>query len=230
MHKATWSAAFAVALLGCASPPPAEPTYMDKFEVLAEEWASSGSNPYFVLEPGYVLELAGVEHGKEARIVITVLDETKVVDGVETRIVEERESEDGELVEVSRNYYALSTKDNAVYYFGEDVDKYEGGVVKGHGGSWRAGENGARFGMMMPGIPFLGLRWCQELAPNVAMDRCEVVSLAERLDVDGAKTNCLRIKETSALEKGTEFKSYAPSIGVVRDGPCKLVRHGYHGK
>jgi hypothetical protein len=215
-----------VLLAGCASPPPAEPKFIDTFVVDQADWASSGTNPYFVLEPGYFLEFEGVEHGKNVRLVVTVLDETKVVDGVETRVVEERESEGGELTEVSRNYYAFSTKDQGVYYFGEDVDEYEGGKVAKHGGSWHAGENGARFGLMMPGVPFNGMRWYQELAPGVAMDRSEVVSLWETLDVEGRKVNCLRIQESSALEKGTEFKSYAPLIGLVRDGPCKLVRHG----
>jgi hypothetical protein len=35
-----------------------------------------------------------------------VLDETKTVDGVETRIVEERETVNGKPIEVSRNYFA----------------------------------------------------------------------------------------------------------------------------
>ena len=43
-------------------------------------------------------------------LVISILNETKVVDGVKTRVVEERESEDGELVEVSRNYFAISAR------------------------------------------------------------------------------------------------------------------------
>jgi len=225
-----------LALAGCSSPSattdasPPSGEFVDAFHVDAADWSSTGKNPYFVLEPGYVLELEGDEHGKDVRLVVTVTDETKVVDGVETRVVEERESEDGEIVEISRNYYAFSTKDNGVYYFGEDVDEYEDGKVAKHGGSWHAGENGARFGLMMPGAPAVGMRWYQELAPGVAMDRSEVVSLAEPLDVDGAVVNCLRTKETSAVEKGTEFKCYAPLVGLVRDGPCKLVRHGMKTK
>ncbi|MEJ7638178.1 MAG: PepSY-like domain-containing protein, partial [Singulisphaera sp.] len=41
---------------------------------------STGRNPYFVLEPGYQLVFEG---GKD-RLTITVLDETKTIDGVET--------------------------------------------------------------------------------------------------------------------------------------------------
>jgi len=234
-----------VVLVGCSSTPKdessapaepnasatetkaAEPAFIDTFNVDVKDFTNVGRNPYFVLEPGYFLELEGVEHGEKTRLVVTVLDETKVVGGVETRVVEERESEGGELSEVSRNYFAIGKRDNAVYCFGEDVDEYEHGKVVKHGGSWRAGEKGARFGMMMPGIPELGMRWYEELAPGVAMDRAEVVSVKEPVGVEGgAPVNCLRIKETSAVEKGTEFKTYAPGIGLVDDGGMKLVKHG----
>jgi hypothetical protein len=229
MRNAASFAALLV-LAACSStttdaPPPSD-AFVDTFSVAPTDWASHGRNPYFVLEPGYVLEFAGEEHDKDVRLVITVLDETKVVDGVETRVVEERESGDGELSEVSRNYYAFSKKDKGVYYFGEDVDEYEDGKVAKHGGSWRAGENGARFGLMMPGMPTVGMRWYQELAPGVAMDRSEALTLAEPVVVEGVTVNCLRTKETSGVEKGVEYKCYAPLIGLVRDGPCKLVRHG----
>jgi hypothetical protein len=130
------------------------------------------------------------------------------------------------LAEVSRNYFAVSKKDRGVYYFGEDVDEYEDGKVAKHGGSWRSGVNGARFGLMMPATPSVGMRWYQELAPGVAMDRCEVMTLAEPVELGDSTVNCMRTKETSAIEKGTEFKCYAPLVGLVRDGPLKLVRRG----
>ena len=230
--------AIAVVLLllaGCSSPPDAAPPsaaaaapadgFVDTFAVDPSDWSSTGSNPYFILEPGWVFVFEGEEDGELVRLAITVLPETKVVDGVETRVVEERESEGGELAEVSRNYFAFSKKDGGVYYFGEDVDEYEDGEVVKHGGSWQSGVNGARFGLMMPAAPTVGMRWYQELAPGVAMDRCEVVSLDESVEVEGRLMKCLRTKESSAVEKGEEFKSYAPGIGLVRDGALKLVRH-----
>src|SRR5437879_11097773 len=67
------------------------------------DFAPTGRNPYFVLESGYRLTL---EHGPE-RLVITVMPATRVVDGVETRMVEERETNGGKPVEVSRPLYAI---------------------------------------------------------------------------------------------------------------------------
>src|SRR5262249_44093690 len=74
-----------------------------QFLVDKKDLVSVGRNPYYILEPGYQLVLEG---GKE-RLVITVLNETKMVDGVETRVVEEHESKDGKVVEISRNYFAI---------------------------------------------------------------------------------------------------------------------------
>src|SRR5438067_622682 len=55
--------------------------------------APTGRNPYFILEPGYALIL----EGGDQRLVISVKDETKKVDGVECRVVEERETKGGKL-------------------------------------------------------------------------------------------------------------------------------------
>jgi hypothetical protein len=68
--------------------------------------------------------LEGVENGTKLRLRITVLDETEVVAGVATRVVEECEWEDGELIEASRNIFAHAP-DGVVYYCGEDMDIYE---------------------------------------------------------------------------------------------------------
>ena len=188
------------------------------------DWTSTGRNPYFVLEPGYVLELA---NGGE-RLVVTVLNDTRSIDGVTTRVVEERETKDGRLVEVSRNYFAMSTRTNAVFYFGEDVDAYKDGKVENHEGSWIAGQNGARFGLMMPGLPLVKARYYQEIAPRIAMDRAEIVSLTETLQTPaGTFTGVLKTIETSQLEPGPgEAKYYAAGVGLLQDGSLKLVKYG----
>src|SRR5215510_749178 len=72
-------------------------SWTSEFNVEPAELTTSGRNPYFILEPGYRLILEG---GRE-RLVVTVLDEMKRVDGVDTRIVEERETDNGQLIEVS---------------------------------------------------------------------------------------------------------------------------------
>ncbi|MBI5365207.1 MAG: hypothetical protein HZA53_18660 [Planctomycetes bacterium] len=202
--------------------------YVETFGEDPKDLASTGTNPWFVLEPGYVMELRGKEHGKDVVVTITVLDDTKKIDGVVTRAVEEREVVGGEIEEVTRDYFAISKRTNNVYYFGEDVDEYEDGKVKSHGGAWLAGEKGARYGLIMPGVPTVGQAYCQELAPGVGMDRARVVSLDGSFECPAGKfTHVLETEETNPLEKGArEKKLYARGVGILRDGDLVLVRYG----
>jgi hypothetical protein len=195
-----------------------------EFFVEKGELASTGRNTFFILEPGYQLILEG---GGE-RMVKTVLDETKMVDGVETRVLEERETKDDKLAEVSRNYYAISKKTSSVYYFGEDVDIYKDGKVTSHEGAWLSGAKGAKFGLMMPGLQLVKGRYYQEIAPGAAMDRAEIVSLSETVNTPaGEFKNCLKVEETTPLEPGNKgYKYYAPGVGIVKDGKLLLVKYG----
>ena len=194
------------------------------FPVEPGELVSTGRKPFFVLEPGYTLVL----EDDEDRLVVTVLDETRQVAGIETRVVEERESEDGQLVEVSRNFFAISKRTNSVYYFGEEVDIYRDGKVVYHEGAWLAGEKGAHFGLLMPGQPLLGAKYYQEQAQGVAMDRAEVVGLKEKIQTPaGEFSDCLKTLETNALNSfSLGFKTYAPGIGRVQEESLRLVKYG----
>lgn len=197
--------------------------WQSQFGIQSCKLEATGRNPYFVLEPGYQLQL----DGKDTRLQMTVLDETRTVDGVVTRVVEEREWKDGKLYEVARNYFAICPQTKDVFYFGEDVDFYENGKVVKHDGSWLAG-GGNRAGLYMAGSPKLGMKYYQELAPKVAMDRAEIVSLSDTCKTPaGTFANCLKIKEGSAIEPGVvEYKYFAPSVGLVGDEDLRLTRHG----
>src|ERR671913_567108 len=102
----------------------ASEVWMTSFDLENCDFASTGKNSYFILEPGFQAVLEGEEDGEKLQLTMTVLDETKEVDGVETRVLEERETEGGNLVEISRNYFAICGPSNNAIYFGEDVDIY----------------------------------------------------------------------------------------------------------
>ena len=129
---------------------------------------------------------------------------------------------------MTRDYYAIDSVTNDVYYFGEDVDVYKNGKVASHEGSWLSGVKGARFGLMMPGKPKVGQRFYQEQAPGVGMDRAEIISLEEKMSTPaGTFENCIHVVETSALEKGMrDHKWYAAGVGPVKDGEMVLVQYG----
>jgi hypothetical protein len=203
----------------------ADSQWQTEFNMSGCKLSTSGRNDYFILEPGYQM----VFEGGGTRLQLTVLDDTKTVDGVLTRVVEEREWKRGQLYEVSRNYFAICEQTKDVYYFGEDVDYYEKGKVVKHDGAWLAGAKGAKPGLIMPGTPKLKMKYYQEQAPGVAMDRAEIVSLNETCKTPaGTFKNCMKVRETSPLDPGmSEFKYHAPGIGLVIDEDLRLVKHGF---
>ena len=201
--------------------------WITSFDLENCDFVSSGENSYFILIPGYQIILGGQEDGEELELVMTVLNETKVVDGVETRVVEEKETEGGNIVEVSRNYFAMCKPTNNAIYFGEEVDMYEDGKIVSHEGAWLAGQNGSKAGMIMPGKVEVGLKYYQEIAPGVAEDRAEIVSVNDTLDTPaGTFKQVLKTEETNPLKPGEkEFKFYAPGIGLIQDEAIKLVKY-----
>lgn len=206
-----------------------EQIWTDTFLTDKNEFESIGTNRYFILQPGYQLVLEGRERGRDVTLYVTVLDKTRTVDSIETRIVEEREYKDGKIVEISRNYFAVNKMDHGVYYFGEEVDIYKNGEIVDHEGAWQSGAGEAKFGLMMPGLPLVGSRYYQEIAPDVVMDRAEIVSVDESTKTPaGIFDHCVRIEETTPLEPDEkEYKTYAPGIGLIEDGTLTLVKYGF---
>jgi hypothetical protein len=181
-------------------------------------------NEFFPLVVGTQLVLEGVEDGELIHLEITVLDETEDVAGVTTRVVEETEFVDGELAEISRNFF-VQAADGTVCYFGEDVDIYEGGVVVSHEGEWRAGENGNLPGIFMPSIPDIGMVYSNEFAPGVAEDQAEVIALGEEIDVPaGIFDDTVTVEECNPLEDAEkDIKVFVRGIGIAIDGVTELL-------
>jgi hypothetical protein len=207
----------------------AESEYTTSFKTENCTFSSTGRNPFFILEPNYQLVLAGVDAGEEAGLTITVLNETREVNGTETRVIEERETLGGQLVEVSRNFFAICEETNSVFYFGEEVDEYENGRIVAHPGAWLAGEDANRAGIIMPGTILLGARYYQEIAPNVALDRAEIADMNEQIQTPaGDFTDTLITQETTPLEPDVvEFKYYAAGVGLIQEEELKLEQYGF---
>jgi hypothetical protein len=181
-------------------------------------------NPYFPLVVGSQSVLDGTEDGTAIHLEITVLDQTETIAGVETRVLEERELNDGQLVEVSRNFFTHAP-DGTVCYYGEDVDIYEGGAVVSHEGQWRAGVNSALPGIFMPASPAVDQAFRQESAPGVAEDRAVVTAVGESVTVPaGTFTTTVRFRETTPLEPGsTSNKVFASGVGPIVDDAAQLT-------
>lgn len=172
----------------------------------------------------------------DAQLVISVPGDIEEVAGVDTRVLVEEESEDGLLIEVSRNFFAQA-EDGTVCYFGEDVDICDTGLEPdgdggflcdgeepSHEGSWRAGENGALSGIIMLADPAVGDVYKQEDAPGVAEDQAEVKSLGEPIEVPaGDFDDTLRNEDCNPFDGTKDLKVYVNGIGLAIDEDLELV-------
>jgi hypothetical protein len=201
------------------------PAWRDRFDVNKVNLLPTGTNAFITMQPGRVLTL---KHGIDT-LTVAILPDSQEIDGVTTGILEERETRNGQLVEISRNFLATDKNTGDVYYFGEDVDNYKDGKIISHDSAWRAGAGGARFGLMIPAKPIVGQAFYQEIAPKVAMDRVEVVSTDETVKTPaGTFEHCVHLRETTPLEGDVSHKYYAPGIGIIKDDEFELAErpHG----
>ena len=218
-----WIVAISIALVVCGSAigsGQSRGAWRDRLDVNKADLLPTGTNSYITMQPGRILKLA---HGRDT-LTITILPDTQVIAGVATGVLEERETKDGNLVEVSRNFMATHRNTGDVYYFGEDVDNYKNGRIINHESAWRAGVKSARFGLMIPAKPAVGEKFYQEIAPKVAMDRVEVVSADETVRTPaGTFEHCVHLRETTPLERDVSHKYYAPGVGIIKDDAFELA-------
>ncbi len=202
--------------------------WMDTFPIDKYTMVADGNNRYWSLKPGRYVVLGNLTPDGTEFVIISVLEDTETVDGIETRVIEEREFKDGELVEISRNFFAMSKESKDVFYFGEDVSDYADGKVIGHGGQWRAGQDGAQAGLYMPGKPKVGMKYYMEYHPDVAMDRAEIHQTKASVETPARTfSNSLIVTESSPLEPDEEsYKRYAPGVGMIFDDGLELYTFG----
>lgn len=187
------------------------------------QFVSQIDNPYLPLEPGTTFHYAGTEDGESQTNIVEVTNEAKVIMGVTNIVVRDTVRDaDGELIEQTLDWYAQDTAGN-VWYFGEDSKDYENGKVVSTEGSWEAGVNGARPGIIMKAHPAVGDAYSQECAPGVAEDSAEVLRLSQTLSIPfGDFEDVIVTKEWTPLDPGVEEeKYYAPCLGMVKAAATK---------
>lgn len=180
----------------------------------------ASTNPYYPLVPvGRQWILTGEDEGESVRLQVTVLNQTRVIEGVTTRIIEERETINDELFEVSWNYF-VQAADGSICYYGEDVDIYEEGGIS-HEGAWCAGGDNQP-GIFMPADPQPGMTFQIEVAPGIAEDEGTIVGIGPIEVPAGPFTETIRIREFNPLDGGKDFKIHAAGTGIIVDGPLTL--------
>jgi hypothetical protein len=183
-------------------------------------------NRWLPLVPGMQFVLVGqANRGKGQqphRVVTVVTDLIKVVDGVTTVVVYDRDIQDGELVEAELAFWAQD-KDGTVWNLGEYPEEFEDGEFIGAPSTWISGVARARAGILMQAHPRVGTpSYSQGLAPAIEFaDRAKVVRKGEHTCVPvGCFSDVLVIDERNPLEPadGHQLKYHAPGVGIVRVG------------
>jgi hypothetical protein len=186
------------------------------------------TNTYFPLASLKQDILEGTEKGKPLRVERTVKPGSKTfsINGqdVEALIMEDREFINGQIEEVTLDYFAQDD-DGTVYYLGEDVDNYKDGKIVAHEGAWLYGKDTKKLGVIMPAHPRVGQKFSPEDVGKVTEENDVVVSLSEKASVPAGKfENCLKVKETNS-DGETEEKLYAPGVGAVKEEDLILKSH-----
>ncbi len=207
-----------VLVAGCTSSPQENAPYSPHID--PADFTTTIDNKYFPLKPGTTF----VYEGSGERDVFAVTSDTKKVMGVECVVVLDEAWEDGKLIERTYDWHAQDKEGN-VWYFGEDTKEYKNGKVVTSKGSWEAGVDGAKPGIIMQAHPKVGQSYRQEYYPGEAMDMAKVLSLNESVAVPyGSFDHALETKEWTPLEPGlVEHKYYAPGVGFVSGGGLELI-------
>lgn len=181
-------------------------------------------NEWFPLTPGtqFVYEGFSFEDGERIahRVVSTITDLTKVIDGVRTVVAWDRDYSADELVEAELALFAQDN-DGTVWHLGQYPEEYEDGKIVA-APAWIAGFQGARPGIFMQAEPQLGApSYAQGWGPAVDWtDRGRVYQMGQRTCVPVRCYEDVLVVEESSQEEPDAFqlKFFAPGVGNVRVG------------
>ncbi len=173
-------------------------------------------NPYFPLKPGTTFIYEGQTADGFEHVEFAVTHVTKVILGVTCVEVHDVRFLDGAVREDTRDWFAQDRAGN-VWYFGEITTLVENGLPVDLSGTWIAGVNGDKAGIIMKAHPAVGDFYRQEFSLGNAEDLAEVKSLNAKATVPyGSFSHCLRTLESSPLAPGDlGAKFYAPGVGNV---------------
>ena len=187
-------------------------------------------NPWFPLQPGSEYHYTGLKDHTKTVDDVKVTDRAKQILGVKTTVVHDVVRVDGRPEEMTNDFYAQDRHGN-VWYFGEATKTLDShGNTVSTEGSFLAGVNGARAGVLIPGHPKVGLVARQEFRKGQAEDHFKVLDLNARVSVPFVSSrHALRTKEWTPLEPGVlDNKYYVRGIGTVREiavkGPVERLR------
>jgi hypothetical protein len=171
-------------------------------------------NKFFPLKPGTVWTYKG--NGQQE--VVTVTQQRKMILGVSAQAVSDivDDVDTGARIETTTDFFAADNQ-GTVWYLGEDTLENQTGS---RAGTWRAGVDGSKAGIIMEANPQPGDSYRQEFAPTAKLGPAEDIAIVQSQDGTvsvqaGTFTNTLKTRDGSCVEAGFENKFYAPGVGLV---------------
>jgi len=181
------------------------------------DFQTTVDNPFFPLVPGTVYTYSEKDGGRTFENQVTVTSDTKVIMGVTCLVVHDVVRAKGVVREDTYDWYAQD-KQGTVWCFGEDTKELSPRGTMTTEGSWTAGVGRNQPGIIMPANLTPGAPYRQEYGPGHAEDMGQVVAVGDSVNVPfGSFAGCVRTREWSLLEPGTEQKWYARGVGLVRE-------------
>lgn len=178
-------------------------------------------NPWFPMKPGHQLILQGKANRDGERvarkIVFTVTDLTKVIDGVRSAVVYEVDYTAGEIEEVELSFFAQDDA-GTIWFMGEYPEEYEGGKFN-KAPTWLSGFNGAKAGILIQAQPSLGPSFAEGWGPEVGWnDRAKVFELGSKTCVPAGCYDDVLVMDEFNLDEpdAHQLKYYARGVGTVR--------------
>ena len=187
-------------------------------------------NPYFPLVQGnqWVYEGTTIDdEGEEETetVTVTITNKTKLIDGITCLTVNDVAKVDEEIVENTDDWYAQDVQGN-VWYCGEIAENFE--TFEGDNpeepeltdidGSWKAGRDGSKAGILLPFAPVVGEVIRQEVAWGEAEDVIEILAIdgTEATPAGSCNADCLVTRDFTPLDaEANENKYYAPGLGLI---------------
>jgi hypothetical protein len=174
-------------------------------------------NKYFPLRPGTTFSFRGTQEGKASRVTVFVTHRTKTILGIRAVVVLDQVFVAGKREEKTFDWYGQDKHGN-VWYLGEDSSDFVNGKWVRSDGSWEAGVDGAKAGIVMKANPGIGDVYRQEYYAGHAEDFAKVLSRNKSVTVPyGSFEHALETSEWTPLERGViEHKYYVKGVGNVR--------------
>jgi hypothetical protein len=143
------------------------------------------TNPLFPISDLHSVLLNGTVDDLPFRTETTLLPDTRVIEWSPGQCVRTLVSQyiaylGGRIEEVALDFYAQAD-DGSVWYFGEDVFNYDGGVVADLSGTWLAGKEGPA-AMIMPAHPRVGNVNRPENIPGLVFEEVAVKEVDKTVD------------------------------------------------